>query len=156
MQHVAAHIDCQANSVVMAPRLLKKLGTSQEAAHTTTLSLGGQIMQHVKECRKTSLTVQYKEHLAQLQNRKWRSYWWEPTIDYSDDCSSGPGTRKLFSNLRRSTAWRSPNGPLAADLLGEEDKLLREAQDKLPERGGDTSTQDISFSSSYRIRQSLI
>jgi len=64
MQHVQALIDCGATSVFMAPRLLKKLGISHEAAHTTTLGLGGQIMQHASDGRKTSITVQYMEHLA--------------------------------------------------------------------------------------------
>ena len=64
MQRVQALIDCGATSVFMAPRLLKRLGISHEAAHTTTLGLGGQIMQHAKDSRKTSITVQYMEHLA--------------------------------------------------------------------------------------------
>jgi len=49
MQRVRALIDCGATSVFMAPRLLKRLGISHEAAHTTTLGLGGQIMLHAKE-----------------------------------------------------------------------------------------------------------
>lgn len=48
----------------MAPGLLQKLGISNEAAHSATLGLGGQIMQHVKDGQKTSTTIQYLEHLA--------------------------------------------------------------------------------------------
>jgi hypothetical protein len=48
----------------MAPKLHKNLTKSHEVAHTATLGLGGQIMQHAKDCRMTSITVQYMEHLA--------------------------------------------------------------------------------------------
>jgi len=63
MQLVRALIDCRAPSVLLAPRLLKRLGISREAAHTTTLGLGGQIMQHAKVSRKMSITIQYMENL---------------------------------------------------------------------------------------------
>jgi hypothetical protein len=64
MQRVRALIDCEATSIFMAARLLKKLGISHEEAHITTHGFGGQIMQHAKDSRKTSITVQYMEHLA--------------------------------------------------------------------------------------------
>ena len=41
MQRVRALIDCGATSIFMAPRLLKQLGISHEAAHIITLSLDG-------------------------------------------------------------------------------------------------------------------
>jgi hypothetical protein len=64
MQCVRALIDCRATSSFMAPRLLKKLGISQEAAHITALGLRGQIMQQAKDSRKPSITVQYIVHIA--------------------------------------------------------------------------------------------
>jgi len=70
MQRVRALIDCGATTIFMASRLLKKLGISHEAAHTTTLGLGGQIMQHAKDSRRTSITVQYMEHLAQVTEQE--------------------------------------------------------------------------------------
>jgi len=143
MQRVRALIDCGATSVFMAPRLLKRLGISHEAAHTTTLGLGGQIMQHAKDSRKTSKTVQYMEHLAPVTEPEvlvvpMRAYdlvlglpWFRarnPEIDW---------------NLRRLTALRSPNGPQAADISGGEDKPPPEAHETLPERGEDTPAPDI-------------
>jgi len=143
MQRVRALIDCGATSIFMAPRLLKKLGISHEVAHITTLGLGGQIMQHAKDSRKTSITVQYMEHLAPVTEPEvlvvpMRAYdlvlglpWFRarnPEIDW---------------NLRRLTALRSPNGPQAADILSGEDKPPPEAHEKLPERDEDTPAPDI-------------
>jgi len=48
----------------MAPRLLKRLGISHEAAHITSLSLDGKVMQHAKDSRKTRITIQYLDYLA--------------------------------------------------------------------------------------------
>ena len=39
MKRVRALIDCGTTSIFMAPRLLKRLGISHEAAHITTLGL---------------------------------------------------------------------------------------------------------------------
>jgi hypothetical protein len=63
MQRVRALIDCSATSIFMAPRLLKRLGISHEAAHITTLGLNGGVMQHAKDSRKTRITVQYLDYL---------------------------------------------------------------------------------------------
>ena len=143
MQRVRALIDCGATSIVMAPRLLKKLGISHEVAHITTLGLGGQIVQHGKDSRKTSTTVQYMEHLARVTEPEvlvvpmqaydlvLRQQWFRapnPEIDW---------------NLRPLTALRSPIGPQAADILGGEDKPPPEAHEKLPERDEDTPAPDI-------------
>jgi hypothetical protein len=143
MQCVRALINCGATSIFVAPRLLKILGISHEAAHITTLGLGGQIMQHAKNSRKTSITVQYMEHLAPVTEPEvlvvpMRAYdlvlglpWFRarnPEIDW---------------NLRRLTALRSPNGPQAVDILSGEDKPPPEAHEKLPERDEDTPAPDI-------------
>jgi hypothetical protein len=64
MQPLRALIDCGATSIFMAPRLLKRLGISHEAAHITTLGLNGGVMQHAKDSRKTRITVQYMDYLA--------------------------------------------------------------------------------------------
>jgi len=64
MQHVQALIDCGPGRILMAPRLLKRLGISHESAHITTLSLDGGVMQHAKDSRKTRITIQYLDYLA--------------------------------------------------------------------------------------------
>jgi len=143
MQRLRALIDCGATSIFMAPTLLKKLGISHEVAHITTLGLGEQIMQHAKDSQKTTITVQYMEHLAPVTEPEvlvvpMRAYdlvlglpWFRarnPEIDWS---------------LRRLTVLRSPNGPQAADLLSGEDKLPPEEHEKLPERDNDTPAPDI-------------
>jgi hypothetical protein len=143
MQRVRAPIDCRATSVFIAPRLLKRLGILHEAAQTTTLGLGGQILQHAKDSRKMSITVQYMEHLApdtELEVRvvPMRAYdlvlgllWFRarnPDIDW---------------NLHQLTALLSPNGRQAADILGGEEKHPPEAHEKPPERGKDTPAPDI-------------
>jgi len=64
MQRVRALIDCGATSIFMAPRLLKRLGISHEAAHITTLILDGGVTQHPKASRKTRITMQYLDYLA--------------------------------------------------------------------------------------------
>jgi len=64
MQRVLVLIDCGATSIVMAPRLLKRLGISNEAAHITTLGLNRRVMQHAKDSRKTWITVQYLNYLT--------------------------------------------------------------------------------------------
>jgi len=117
MQHVPALIDCGATTIFMAPWLFKNLGISHEAAHITTLGLGGQSMQHAKDNRKMSISVQYMEHLAQVTEPEvlvvpmWpydlvlRLPWFRgrnPEIDW---------------NLRQLTALRSPHSPQAADIL---------------------------------------
>jgi len=48
----------------MAPRLLRKLGLPHEAAHTTTLGLNGQVMEHARDSQKTMISAQYFDHLA--------------------------------------------------------------------------------------------
>jgi len=64
MQRVRALIDCGATSISMAPRLLKRLGISHEAANITTLGLNRGVMQHTKDSRKTRIAVQYLDYLA--------------------------------------------------------------------------------------------
>jgi len=143
MQCVRALIDCGATSIFIAPRLLKKLVISHEAAHITTLGLGGQIMQHAKDGRKTSITVQYMEHLAPVTEPEVlvvpkRAYdlvlrlpWFRgrnPELDW---------------NLRRLTALRPPNGPQAAHIISGEDKAPPEAHEKLLERDKDTPAPNI-------------
>jgi len=64
MQRVRALIDCGATSIFMAPRLVRKLGLPHEAAHTTTLGLDGQVMEHARDSRKTTMSAQYFDHLA--------------------------------------------------------------------------------------------
>jgi hypothetical protein len=138
MQRVRALIECGATSIFLGPRSLKKLGISHEAAHITTLGLGGQIMQHAKDIRKTSITVEYMEHLAPVAEPEvlvvpMRAYnqvlglqWFRarnPEIDW---------------NLRPLTALPSPNGPQPAGILIGEDKPPAEAHEKLPERDQDT------------------
>jgi len=66
MQRVRTLIDWGPTSGFMIPRLLKKPRISHEAAHTTTSGLGEQLMQHAKDSQKTSITVQYMEHLARV------------------------------------------------------------------------------------------
>jgi len=48
----------------MSPQLLSRLGLPHEAAHITTHDLDGQVIAHVRERRKTAMTVQYMDHLA--------------------------------------------------------------------------------------------
>jgi len=67
MQHVRALIDCGVTSIVMAPRLRKRLGLAEEPAYVTTLGLHGQVMAHVSDSRKTEFMVQYMEHLSPVQ-----------------------------------------------------------------------------------------
>jgi hypothetical protein len=57
MQRVQALIDCGATSICMAPRLMKRLGISHEAAHITTLGLIGRVIQQAKDSRKMRITV---------------------------------------------------------------------------------------------------
>ena len=64
MQRVRALIDCGATSIVMAPRLLKRLGISHEAAHITSFSLDGGVMQPAKDSRKTQIKIHYLDYLA--------------------------------------------------------------------------------------------
>jgi hypothetical protein len=51
----------------MAPRLLKQLGISHEAAHITTLGLNGGVMQHAKDSQKTPITVQYVDYCIPVE-----------------------------------------------------------------------------------------
>ena len=64
MQRVWALIDCGATSIFMAPRLLKRLGMSHEAAHIPTFGLNRGVMQHAKDSRNTRITVQCLDYLA--------------------------------------------------------------------------------------------
>ena len=69
MQRAWTLIDCGATSLFMAPRLLKLLGISHQAAHITTLGMNGGVMQHAKDSRKkTWITVQYFAYLAPVGN----------------------------------------------------------------------------------------
>ena len=64
MQHVQAVIDRGTTSIFTAPRLLGKLGLPHKAAHTTTLDLNEQVMEHTRDSRKTTISAQYFDHLA--------------------------------------------------------------------------------------------
>jgi hypothetical protein len=64
MQRVRVLIDCGSTSIFMTPRLLRKLGLPHEAAHTTTLGLNGHVMEHARDSRKTTISAQYFDHLA--------------------------------------------------------------------------------------------
>jgi hypothetical protein len=48
----------------MAPRVFRKLGLPHEAAHTTTLGLNGQVTEHARDSRKTTILAQNFDHLA--------------------------------------------------------------------------------------------
>ena len=109
MQHVRALIDCGATSILMSPRLLKRLGISHEAAHITTVGLNRGVMQHAKDSRMTRITVQCLDYLAPVDESDklvvpMRAYdlvlglpWFQkrnPDIDWAD---------------RRLTCLRSPS-----------------------------------------------
>jgi len=64
MQRIQVLFDCGATSIFMAQRLLPKLGLPHEAAHTTTLGLNGQMMEHARDSRKATISAQYLDHLA--------------------------------------------------------------------------------------------
>jgi hypothetical protein len=143
MHRVRALIHCGATSIFMAPRLLKKLGISHEAAHITALGLGGQIMQHAKDSRKTSITVQYMEHLAPVTEPEvlvvpMGAYVIVPGLPWFR-----ARIPEIVWNLRRLTALRSPNSPQAADKLSGEDKPPPEAHEKLSERDEDRPAPDV-------------
>jgi hypothetical protein len=59
MPPICALINCRPTSIFMAPRLLKQLGISHDAAHITTLGLNGGVMQHAKNIRMTRIILQY-------------------------------------------------------------------------------------------------
>jgi hypothetical protein len=59
---VKALIDCGATSIFASPRLIEILGLGTQQAHTTTYGLDGNIRSHVKDSRKTRLSVSYFEH----------------------------------------------------------------------------------------------
>ena len=65
-QRVRAHIDSSATNILTAPRLLRKLWLPHEAAPTTTLGLNGQVMEHVRDRRKTTISAQYFDRSAPL------------------------------------------------------------------------------------------
>jgi hypothetical protein len=64
MQGIWAFIDCSTIGIFMAPRLLKRLEISREAANITTLGLHGRVMQHGKDSQKMRMTIQYSDFLA--------------------------------------------------------------------------------------------
>jgi hypothetical protein len=61
---VKALIDCGATSlsIFASPRLIEILGLGTQQAHTTIYGLDGNIRSHVKDSRKTRLSVSYFEH----------------------------------------------------------------------------------------------
>jgi hypothetical protein len=61
---VKALIDCGATSlsIFASPRLIEILGLGKQQPHTTTYGLDGNIRSHVKDSRKTRLSVSYFEH----------------------------------------------------------------------------------------------
>ena len=65
-QRIRALIDCGATTIFMAPRLLRQLGLPSEPAHITTLGLDSRVMMSAKDSRKTTISCQYFEHLAQV------------------------------------------------------------------------------------------
>jgi len=64
MHRARALIVCGAISIFMAPRLLRPLGISHEAAHIITLGLNREVMKHANDSWKTRITVQYLDYLA--------------------------------------------------------------------------------------------
>jgi len=64
MRRLRALTDCGGTSIFMAPRLVRQLGLKHEPAFTSTQGLNGHVMVSAKESRKTSISVQYVEHLA--------------------------------------------------------------------------------------------
>ena len=64
MQGVQVLIDSGATSTFMSPKLLRRLGLRHQAAHTTTLGLNGHVIEHANDSRKTTISVQYLNHLA--------------------------------------------------------------------------------------------
>jgi len=67
MQRVWALIDCGTTSIIMAPRVLRKLGLPHEVAHTTSLGLNGQVMDHARDSRKMTISAQYFDNLAPVE-----------------------------------------------------------------------------------------
>jgi hypothetical protein len=59
---VKALIDCRATSIFASPRLIEILSLGTQHAHTTTYRLDGNIRSHVKDSRKTRLSVSCFEH----------------------------------------------------------------------------------------------
>jgi len=67
MQRVQALIDpCGTTSIILAPRLLKRHGISHEVALITTTGLNRWVMEHLKDIRKTQITVQDLDNLTPL------------------------------------------------------------------------------------------
>jgi len=64
LQRIRALIHCGATTIVISPQPLNRLGLTHDAAHNTTHCLDGQEIAHVRESRKTAMTVQYMDHLA--------------------------------------------------------------------------------------------
>jgi len=100
-------------------------------------------MQHAKDSRKMSLTVQNIEHLASVTVQEvlvelMRAYdlvlelpWFRAWIPH------------IHWNLHRLTALKSPYGPEAADILCGEYKPPPEAHEKLPKCEKETPAPDI-------------
>jgi hypothetical protein len=70
MQRVRALINCSATSIFMSPRLRKKLGLADEAVGITTIGLDGRVMESAKNSQKVTMTVQYLEHLAPVDEQE--------------------------------------------------------------------------------------
>jgi len=66
MQGMWALINWSTTSIFMAPRLRKQLLLPDSPAYIQTLGLNSQVMCHGGESRKTTSTVQYIEHLSQV------------------------------------------------------------------------------------------
>jgi len=67
MQLVPALINCGVTSILMSPRLRKRLGLVDKPAYVTTLGLNGQAMTHAGDCRKMAFGVQYIEKLSPVR-----------------------------------------------------------------------------------------
>jgi len=81
IQRVRALTDCGATSIIMAPRLRKRLGLADEPAYVTTLCLNGHVMAYASESQKTTFTVQHTEHSSPVQESEvlvvpMRAYDW--------------------------------------------------------------------------------
>jgi hypothetical protein len=64
MHRVGARIDCGATSMVMCPKLLRRLRLRHQASHTTTIGLNGHVIEHTNDSQKMTISVEYFKHLA--------------------------------------------------------------------------------------------
>jgi len=65
-QCVCALITCGSRTIFLTPRLLKKLRVSQGEVLITSLGMGGQIINHLRDGWRTSIVIRYMKHLARV------------------------------------------------------------------------------------------